>query len=362
MIPTVFVSSTVADLQHLRDAVRDRIASLGYTPVLSDHNGVGYVPTLSAVKSCFAAVKVSSIAVLIVGKRYGTLLDDGSGISVTHSELRSARHAEVPMFCLVDRDVLAYEQVFDANQKSGSIAFPETMDQAPGTFALLKEIRSAPTNNAILPYGNTTEACDVLTMQLAHFFGNLLAQETNPAGRQISEVLSELTKLREEVRRQQEPSTPPGTPSHASFVQATQFLVSESYKQLRTFLTVISGGVVEAITDLLRFTTLDDYLNEKGIRLSFTDDEALPPLHEGMGRNTSVRSRAWFLVPTSLWTGADSPSGKPEKPAVGVFTISGEKDLTMNLTAHKYLGFCYSSIRGMALADDDMSPSPHPES
>jgi hypothetical protein len=303
-------------------------------------------------------VKVSSIAVIIVGKRYGTLLDDGSGISVTHSELRSARHAEVPIFCLVDRDVLAYEQVFDVNQKSGSIAFPETMDHAQGTFALLKEMRSAPTNNAILPYGNTTEACDVLTTQLAHFFGNLLAQETNPAGRQISEVLSELTKLREEVRRQTDPSA---SPTHASFVRATRFFVSESYKQLRTFLTVISGGVVEAITDLLSIPTLDDYLNSKGIRPSFSDDEASPPIHEGIGRNTADRSRAWFLVPPSLWTSADSLSGEPEKPSIGVFTIGGDGEVTMNQTAHKYLAFCYSSIRGMALAPEDMPVSPPPE-
>jgi hypothetical protein len=33
----------------------------------------------------------------------------------------------------------------------------------------------------------------------------------------------------------------------------------------------------------------------------------------------------------------------------------------MNQTAHKYLAFCYSSIRGMALAPEDMPVSPPPE-
>ncbi len=35
MIPNVFISSTVEDLQHIRDAIRSRIESLGLNPVLT---------------------------------------------------------------------------------------------------------------------------------------------------------------------------------------------------------------------------------------------------------------------------------------------------------------------------------------
>jgi len=298
-------------------------------------------------------MKASSIAVVIVGKRYGSIVTGSSGISVTHTEYQSARRQSIPVFCLVDRDVLAYEQVFEANLRRGTVAFPVAMDNAEGTFALLREIRGSETNNGILPFGNAVEACNVLIAQLAHFFGVLLAQQANPASHQISEVLSEVTQLREEVRLAQSlPSSPP-PPKHAAFVQATQFLVSDTYKQLRMFLVSISGGAVEAITDLIECESFDDYLRSKGVEPTYTDDDSLPPLHDGTGAGSRFRNRAWFLVPPSLWSSKPISAGTPEKSEVGTFAIGRDKSVTMNLTAHNYLAYCYSSIRGMAITTDD---------
>ena len=42
MIPRVFVSSTIKDLQHVRDAIRELIMELGYQPAMSEHGEVGY--------------------------------------------------------------------------------------------------------------------------------------------------------------------------------------------------------------------------------------------------------------------------------------------------------------------------------
>src|SRR4051812_6308563 len=109
MVPYVFVSSTIDDLHHLRDALRDAIIDLAYHPVLSEYGDVGYLPNKSAVDSCYLTMKECQIAVLILGKRYGTVMDDGR--SVTHSEFLAARQAQVPVVCLVDREILAYKKV-----------------------------------------------------------------------------------------------------------------------------------------------------------------------------------------------------------------------------------------------------------
>jgi hypothetical protein len=359
MIPTVFVSSTVADLHHIRDALRERIAALGYNPVLSDHNGVGYVPSLSAVGSCLKTVSVCSLAVVIVGRRYGTIVDDGGGISVTHKEYRAAREAGVPVFCLVDRDVLAFEQVFDANTKSGDVHFPEQMDNAIGTFTFLREIRASKTNNGLLAYHNVSDACQILTAQLAHFFGNLLGQESNPAARQISEVFTELTKLRAEVRRQADVAKSATPAHHHAFVVATQFLVSESYKQLRSLLVTLSGGVVEAITDLLEYTSLQEYFQHKSIRVTCTDDDQELAVPDAPSDHASTRTRAWFLVPEELYTDDPRSRGEPGRSYGGIFITHGDKAVVMNSVAHKFLSFCYRSIRDMAYAnesDDQAQP------
>jgi hypothetical protein len=41
MIPNMFVSSTIDDLHHLRDAVRDTLEEMALTPVMSEYGDVG---------------------------------------------------------------------------------------------------------------------------------------------------------------------------------------------------------------------------------------------------------------------------------------------------------------------------------
>ena len=43
MIPNVFVSSTIQDLHHLRDAIREAIVDLAFSPVMSEYGDIGYV-------------------------------------------------------------------------------------------------------------------------------------------------------------------------------------------------------------------------------------------------------------------------------------------------------------------------------
>lgn len=113
MIPNVFVSSTIADLQHLRDAIRETILELGYNPIMSDYGDIGYLPTESVEDSCYVTMPECQLAVLIIGKRYGSKSEND--LSITHNEFRKAREHVIPIISIIDQEVLSFKRVYDAN-------------------------------------------------------------------------------------------------------------------------------------------------------------------------------------------------------------------------------------------------------
>ncbi len=102
MIPNVFVSSTIYDLQYLRDALRETIVELGYNPVMSDYGDIGYLPSKSAQEFCYATIRDCQLSVLIIGKRYGE--KSKNGLSVTHNELLTIQNRNVPIVTIVDQE------------------------------------------------------------------------------------------------------------------------------------------------------------------------------------------------------------------------------------------------------------------
>jgi hypothetical protein len=101
VIPNVFISSTIADLQYFREALKDAVEELAYRPVLSEFGDVGYLPHASAEDSCYLTMRDCQIAVLIVGKRYGSV--STNGLAITHNEFHTAREQKIPVVCLVDQ-------------------------------------------------------------------------------------------------------------------------------------------------------------------------------------------------------------------------------------------------------------------
>jgi hypothetical protein len=73
MIPNVFVGSTIEDLHHLRDGIRETLDDLGYIPVMSEYGDIGYKPTTTVERSCYHSLVDCHLAVIIVGKRYGSM-------------------------------------------------------------------------------------------------------------------------------------------------------------------------------------------------------------------------------------------------------------------------------------------------
>ena len=248
MIPNVFVSSTIADLQHLRDAVRETIIELGYTPIMSDYGDIGYLPTESAEKSCYVTMPECQIAILIIGKRYGCLSENN--FSVTHNEFRKAKENGIPIISIVDQEVLSFKRVYDANaENSLKTNFPN-MDNPILTFSFINEITDCPTNNGILPFDSATKAKQELKKQIAHFFGQLITDRFNPIKTHITDILSEIKTLRHELLKDSgnEPT---------KFYEAMKFLLSNDnlISEFKFFIDAFFDGVETGIPSLLSATS-----------------------------------------------------------------------------------------------------------
>jgi len=150
MIPSIFISSTIADLHYLRDGLRDTVEELAYRPVMSEHGEVGYINPTTAAESCYRAVRQCQMVVLILGRRYGSA--DAEGFSVTHREYLAAKEDNLPIITFVEPQLLSFKEVYDADPKASLWDSFAGMDNPKQTFALLDDIGRSESYNAILPF------------------------------------------------------------------------------------------------------------------------------------------------------------------------------------------------------------------
>lgn len=278
MIPNVFVSSTVLDLQHLREAIRDAIEELAYNPVMSEYGDVGYLPAASAEQSCYVTVADCQIAVLIIGKQYGSVSENG--LSVTHNEFRQARERRIPVICLVGREVMVLKRVYDANP-DGKTTFPG-MDNPKGTFALVEEFLQSPVNNGILEFENASDARGHLKRQLAHFFGELLRRGLDPVKEGMQDVLSEIKSLRLELVKEAPKK------EDLAVLKAIRFLLRDENRWYADLVEEKYGVLERGVVELLKHKTFEEFAEAAGMHLEVVPDDVKPdmsaPAEEGMLR------------------------------------------------------------------------------
>lgn len=256
MIPNVFVSSTIQDLQHLRDAIRETLMELGYTPVMSDYGDIGYLPSTTAEESCYVTMRDCQLAVLIIGKRYGS--SSRSGLSVTHNEFHAARENNIPVVSLVDRDVMSFKVVYDANQSGHRETTFPGMDSPTSTFRFIQEISESRTNNGVLAFSSAAEARRQVKKQIAHLFGEMLRNRFDPIKVQLQDVLSEVKTLRYELLKDKGPQP-------TRYLQAMRFfleddrLLQNDYRQLAKALV---GTLEDAISIAIDSSSFDEFVRK----------------------------------------------------------------------------------------------------
>jgi hypothetical protein len=258
MRPNIFVSSTIHDLQHLRDAIRDTILELGYNPVMTDYGDVGYLPSVNVEDSCYLSVGECQITVLIIGKRYGSRSPNGS--SVTQNEFQTSKRQKVPVISLIDDEVLKFKRVFDANPQSSLTTFPG-MDDPTATFSFIAEIAQSSVNNGFIPFTNVSDPRIKLKHQLAHLFGDLLRKGFDPVKGEIRDILSEIKTLRHELVKGAEER------SARVFLRSVRFFLEDRNRGYRELAEHLCATLEGAIPILIKSATFDEFIKHAQAQL-----------------------------------------------------------------------------------------------
>lgn len=121
MKPRIFISSTFYDLKHIREDLANFVRSYGYEPILFEDGDIGYTPGKTLDSSCYETMKNSDMVILIIGGEYGSPAsgerEDGfkEYISVTRNEFRTAIDSGIPVFAMIDKNVMAEYRMYEAN-------------------------------------------------------------------------------------------------------------------------------------------------------------------------------------------------------------------------------------------------------
>jgi hypothetical protein len=248
-----------------RDPLRDVVLELAYNPVMSEYGDIGYLPTYTAEGSCYVTLGQCHLAIIIVGRRYGSISENG--LSVTHNEFRTARSQGIPIVSLVDSEVIAYKKIFDTNN-TGEGFSTLGMDAPPKTFGFIEEIATSPRNNGMLLYTTVAEARRHLKRQFAHFFGELLTGHFDPIEADVKDVLSEIKTLRHEIVRD-------GVVSDNRFLKAVRFLIDDTddASQYRGLLKAILRTPIDSAVPML---TASDSFDAVALKITGQPLEVVP--------------------------------------------------------------------------------------
>jgi hypothetical protein len=270
MIPNVFVSSTIRDLHYLREAIRETVLDLSYNTVMSDFGEVGYLHAAPAASSCYRSVEQCQLFILIIGRRYGSVGEDG--VSVTHKEFRTAQQNGIPTITFVEPQVLTYKEVYDSSPENSMWENFPHMDHPHRTFAMLAEVAASPTYNAIIPFHDVADAKRKLKLQIADFVGTYIQDGTRPYRADFKDLLAEIKTLRSQFVHTGRTSTKKREEMQ-EYLITMRFLLEDRNADYRKFLQGLAGDLDAVIPDLIKATTVEEIVSAMGFKIEFHEED-----------------------------------------------------------------------------------------
>lgn len=165
----IFISSTCYDLSQVRADLCDFITGLGHNPIMSESIDFPVNPHISTMENCINAVREEAdLLVLIIGNRYGSLLD--SGKSITNTEFLTAVRKGIPVYTFTYKPLANYLPIWKSNPNAD---FSSVVDNVK-VFEFLADVR----NDKKLWNFEFEKAQDILSVlksQLSYLFKDALA-------------------------------------------------------------------------------------------------------------------------------------------------------------------------------------------
>ncbi len=180
----IFVSSTCYDLSQIRVDISEFIENSGHNPILSEFENFPITPELNTIENCIKIVKENAdILVLIVGNRYGNVIENGK--SITNNEFLVAKQKGIPIFCFIDKSTLNALNFWKKNKDAD---FSHIVDNTE-IFEFISSIRE---NSKIwtFPFEKAQDIIRTLKIQLSYLFKDSLKAKSI-----IDEKISDFFKL-----------------------------------------------------------------------------------------------------------------------------------------------------------------------
>lgn len=344
MIPNIFISSTINDLSHLRDSIRDLIFEIGYNPIMSEYGDIGYLPSNSAEDSCYIALKDCQFAIMIIGKRYGSL--SKNGLSVTHNEFKTTRERKIPVIFLISEEVMSFKKVYDVNKTKENLEFPG-MENPNNIFQFINEFSESETNNGIVFYTNVQSAKTNLKKQLAHIVGDLFRKQFDPVKGEIKDILSEITTLRHILLKSEQEVA-------RKFSTAFRFLLNEENEYLKDITETISGSLEEGVPELIKSISFNKFLENNDVKIEILESIEnldIKSSREFIKNNSAIKKICYSELPYISWKNRANLGSEPDYNIVpenpndnNVVFAFGEKILIANKNAIKLLEVIFDTL------------------
>ncbi|KJD31331.1 hypothetical protein PW52_16715 [Tamlana sedimentorum] len=180
----IFVSSTCYDLSQIRVDISEFIENSGHNPILSEFENFPITPELNTIENCIKIVKENAdILVLIVGNRYGNVIENGK--SITNNEFLVAKQKGIPIFCFIDKSTLNALNFWKKNKDAD---FSHIVDNTE-IFEFISNIRES-SKIWTFPFEKAQDIIRTLKVQLSYLFKDSLKAKSI-----IDEKISDFFKL-----------------------------------------------------------------------------------------------------------------------------------------------------------------------
>ena len=337
MVPSVFISSTIGDLQHLRDTIRSVVEDLGYRPVMSEFSEVAYLSDSTAEEACYKSVAQCQVVVMIIGKHYGSTSSVNPEKSVTEMEFEEALKSSARIITLVDAEVYDFKKVFDANKNKECYEYPE-MNNPAKTFAFISRVNAATTRNAIIRYATTTDVRQILKSQFAAMVYDLLCPHDPKADSTMKDILSEVRTLREAMTKSEKPDI--------RYLTATRFLLEDRNVNFVSLLKHMFGAAIEnLIMTIGESENFDGFLASHGMHVEIVENlgnEGFDLPHNEFHYFGSFCPMPYLVVPG-------------EKIMSAHYAWDEKERLVLNPVAHEYFSRTYFELRRMVAQAERVS-------
>lgn len=167
----IFVSSTCYDLAQIRDDLKQCIYELGHNPILSEQKDFPINPNLSNAENCINAVNSEAdIFVLIIGNKYGSILE--SGKSITNTEFLTAINKGIPIYTFALKQMTTLLPMWERNPNAD---FAYIVDDNR-VFEFLADVRKK-RGLWNFEFEKAQDITDILKVQLSNLFHDSLVSK-----------------------------------------------------------------------------------------------------------------------------------------------------------------------------------------